>query len=126
MQIELLARHISKLGIDLLLAKGSLDAVDKIMNCPGLKKNYSFATKFCSWHDPMSYPIYDWNADVCVWAYQRQDKFAKFFRQDLRKYPVWVDTVKKFRTHYGLGHLSFRQLDKFLWREGARIIEESK
>jgi hypothetical protein len=116
-----LAHHIAGLNIDPLLDKGSLDAVNQIMNCPGLDKEYSFATKFCSWHNPTAYPIYDGNAEACVWAYQKQDKFGKFRRQDLRRYEVWVETVKAFRTHYGLGRLPFRELDKFLWRQGALL-----
>jgi hypothetical protein len=116
-----LAHHIAGLNIDPLLDKGSLDVVDQIMNCPGLDKEYSFATKFCSWHNPTAYPIYDGNAEACVWAYQKQDKFGKFRRQDLRRYEVWVETVKAFRTHYGLGRLPFRELDKFLWRQGALL-----
>src|SRR5262245_48117816 len=79
---------------------------------------------FACWHNPAAYPIYDGNAEACVWAYQKQDKFGKFHRKDLRRYEVWVETVKAFRTHYGLGDLSFRELDKFLWREGERILQE--
>jgi len=124
--IEPLARHIAGLNIDALLNAGSYDAVDLIANCPTLDREYSFATKFCSLHNSAAYPIYDGNADACLWAYQKQDKFGEFFRKDLRKYPVWVETVKRFRTHYKLGHFSFRQLDKFLWSEGARIIKASK
>ena len=119
-----LAHHIAGLDIDPMLDQGSLDAVSQIMNCPGLDRKYSFATKYCSWHNPDVYPIYDGNAEACVWAYQKQDKFGKFLRKDLQLYEVWVETVKAFRTHYGLGHLSFRELDKFLWREGGRVLQK--
>ena len=120
--IEPLARHIARLNIDALLDKGSFDAVDLIANCPA-SIEISFATKFCALHNPAAYIlIYDGNADECLWAYRRQDRFAKFFRKDLRDYPVWVNTVREFRAHYKLTHVSFRQLDKFLWSEGARIL----
>ena len=53
--IESLARHVTGLGIDPLLERGALEAV---YTCPPLKMYYSFATKFCSWHNPNAYPIY--------------------------------------------------------------------
>ncbi len=54
--VESLARHITGLGIDKLLEQGALDAVEHIYTCPSLeKKYYSFATKFCSWHNPNAY-----------------------------------------------------------------------
>jgi hypothetical protein len=124
--IEPLARHIAGLNIDTLLDKGSFDAVDLIADCPDLDREYSFATKFCALHNPAAYPIYDGNADECLWAYRKQDRFAKFFRKDLRDYPVWVNTVREFRAYYKLSHVSFRQLDKFLWSEGARILQGSR
>jgi hypothetical protein len=117
--IEPLSRHIASLKLDPLLNSGSFDAIDLIANCPNLDRQYSFATKFCALHNPGVYPIYDGNADACLWAYQRQDRFGDFYRKDLKQYPVWVETVRAFRAYYKLGSLRFRQLDKFLWSEGA-------
>ena len=122
--IEPLSRHIASLKLDPLLNSGSFEAIDLIADCPNLDRQYSFATKFCALHNPQIYPIYDGNADECLWAYQRQDRFRDFYRKDLKQYPVWVDTVRAFRTHYKLGSLSFRQLDKFLWSEGARLLKK--
>jgi hypothetical protein len=113
-----LSRHITERGIDLFLEQGSTSAVELICDCPKLKRYFSFATKFCSWHNPIAYPIYDRNVDECLWAYRNQDHFAKFQRQNLRKYPVFYDTMIAFRDFYKLGSFTFRELDKFLWLEG--------
>lgn len=69
--IQPLAHHIARLNIDSLLSQGSLNAVDLIAIRPELDREYSFATKFCSWHNPASYPIYDRNAEEYLWAYIR-------------------------------------------------------
>lgn len=121
--VEPFARHIAGLGIDAFLSKGSLSAVPKIFLCPGLKrKYYSFATKFCSWHNPGAYPIYDSYADECLWAYRKQDHFAVFKRQDVWYYEKFVSVVTAFREQYGLNSLTFRQIDKFLWLTGGQIL----
>jgi hypothetical protein len=123
--VEHLARHIAGLGIDTLLADGSARAVDLIVSCDGLPKYYSFATKFCSWHNSSAYPIHDGNVDECLWSYRKQDKFAKFRRKDLMRYESFFAIVTAFRTSYGLDSLSFKELDKFLWRAGERLLKEA-
>jgi hypothetical protein len=55
--VDPLARHIGSLGVDRRLSEGSVQAVDLIADCPTLKRYYSFATKFCSWHNPDAYPF---------------------------------------------------------------------
>jgi hypothetical protein len=57
--IEPLARHIAGLCIEPSLREGRPDAVDRIANCSGLQLYFSFASKYCSWHNPRPYPIYD-------------------------------------------------------------------
>ena len=123
--IEPLARHIAGFAIDPLLSKGSLVAVDRITDCPPLKKYLSFASKFCSWHNPTAYTIYDGNARACLWAYQKQDKFAKFHQQDLWVYRKFCAAVVSFGSHNGLGCFDLRQLDKFLFRAGGRILQKA-
>jgi hypothetical protein len=120
--VEPLARHVASLQLDSVLEKGAPTAVALITNCEKLKKYFSFATKFCSWHNPVAYPMYDGNVDECLWSYQRQDRFAKFHRQDLGSYEKLIAVVAGFRAFYGLESFSFRQLDKFLWRLGERIL----
>jgi hypothetical protein len=123
--IELLARHIAGLSIDPLLDQGALEAVRLITNCPGLKKKYlSFASKYCSRHRPEIYPIWDGNARACLWAYKKQDLFAPFHNYDLWNYEKFLELVIAFRTKYSLTCFTLRQLDKFLYRFGGRILRE--
>jgi hypothetical protein len=71
--VEILARHIAGLGIDPLIAEGSSSTVERITHCDNLRNYFSFATKYCSWHNPDAYPIYDTRVDECLWSYKKQD-----------------------------------------------------
>ena len=130
-KVETLAKHIVGLAVDkhldTLLDRGELEAVALIRDCPNLKQYASFASKFCSWHHPTDYPIYDGNVRACLWSYQEQDSFTtQFLQDDLSYYLKYVDIIKAFRTHYKLDSLTFKQLDKFMYRLGGRILKARK
>ena len=110
--------------IDRLLNNGSLEAVARIqeMEISGKKRStYSFATKYCSFHKPEIYPIYDEHVKLALVAYQEKDSFAKFSQISLRDYLLYVNVLNEFRQHYGLQDVPVFDLDKFLWRVGADI-----
>ena len=118
-----MARHIAGLGVDSMLERGSLDAVRLIWRCDSAgKEYYSFATKFCSWHNPSAYPIWDGNVDASLWLYKKRYQFAEFQRQDLGYYEKLVGIVDEFRNRFDLNDFTYRQIDKFLWRSGDRIL----
>jgi hypothetical protein len=129
--IEIVATHIVGLAkdrlLDQLLDQGSLEAVFLIADCPNVKEYLSFASKFCSWHNPTAYPIYDRNVRECLYSYQKQDSFAEFQnKDDLYYYRKLFDAVLAFRNHYGLTSLNFKQLDKFMYRSGGGILRVRK
>jgi hypothetical protein len=124
--VEPLACHIVGLGIDPILDKGELEAVSRIAACPNLKEYLSFASKFCSWHNPTAYPIYDGNVRACLWSYKIKDGFTKFRKDDLWYYMRLVDIIIKFRKHYELESLTFIQLDEFMYRIGGQILKARK
>jgi hypothetical protein len=119
--IEPLAHHIARLNIDPLLREGRPEAVDSIWNCDGLRKYFSFASKYCSWHNPAAYPIYDSFVEECLWQYSRQPDGFMGYRRSGYGYPDFVRIVRAFRERYGLT-ASFKDLDKFLWSTGARLL----
>jgi hypothetical protein len=126
-EVETVAKHIVGLGIDPLLAQGSLQAVTLITDCPNVRQYLSFASKFCSWHNPTAYPIYDGNVRECLSLYQKQDSFAQFRnKEDLYYYQKLFDAVLAFSSHYGLNSLTFKQLDKFMYRVGGQILKARK
>ena len=60
--------------------------------------------------------------EECLWAYREQFGLS-FARKDLEDYVSYFDAVKEFRDRFELGQLSFKQIDKFLWRRGVDLIE---
>jgi len=125
------ADHIHKLNIDDRLARGDISVVPDIakiafrtrtINC------YSFATKYCSWHQPDHYQIYDGYVDWIVWKYKKQHDYAKFYRYEMLEYPRFIGVIDALRDHFGLTAFSRKEIDKFLWIEGVtqwRAQEES-
>ncbi|HJX84273.1 MAG TPA: hypothetical protein VJ723_08020 [Candidatus Angelobacter sp.] len=103
--VETVARHIAGLPIDPLLKAGSPEAFDLIAKVRIGDRPFnffSFASKYCSWHNPTSYAIYDQRADDCLWAYKKQDRFTNFKRKDLDSYEKFLAVVTAFRDFYGL------------------------
>ena len=118
------SRHIVDRCIDPLLAIGSPDALDLIADFRHLGKRrhiFSFATKYCSWHKPDCYPIYDRFVDCSLRAYRKQECFTSFVDEDLRCGASFVRVVTAFRDFYKLHAVTFKQLDKFLWRQGRTL-----
>jgi hypothetical protein len=123
------ASHIHQLReIDYALAKGSPEIVDKIakvtISATGKQRsNFAFATKYCSWHNQASYPIWDSRVAMYLWCL-RGTSFARFLgsKPDLWDYyKEFVKTMTAFRDFYNLGSFTFKQIDKFLWLEGASL-----
>jgi hypothetical protein len=123
--VEKVARHIAGLDIDPSLATGSPELVDRIakITINGKERNnFSFATKYCSWHNPDVYAIYDGNAVACLLAYNKQDGFADLDDDDaLRTSAKFFEVVGKFRDYYALNSRSLKKLDKLLWLLGSQI-----
>jgi len=113
-----MACHIRDLGIDVDLATSSSGLVDRIARLrigDKTRRHYSFATKYCNWHRPEDYPIYDALVEKLLLLYQQQYSFAEFAKPDLRDYPRYKAIMAAFRVHFSLEDLSFKQIDKFLW-----------
>jgi hypothetical protein len=119
------ARNIHAQDIDPALAAGSPEIVHKIakITIKGKERNnYSFATKYCNWHRPALYPIWDSHVDMYLWRLQKQSHFAKDFDSNavLWNYPAFREVMTAFRDFYGLGSFTFKEIDKFLWSYGGK------
>jgi hypothetical protein len=125
------ARHIVNLGIDARLAANTTDhaLVHEIArfttNSGDVRNNYSFATKYCSFHRPTLYPIYDsyvhgvlldlWNRDQAYQQVAGNDSWR-------RSYAAWCRAVLALQSHYsGLSGFTVRQLDQYMWLLGRQL-----
>jgi hypothetical protein len=118
-----MASHITRLDIDARLAPPATDfaLVEDIATFKiggKIRRNYSFATKYCSFHRPDVYPIYDrLVARVLNTILRQHDEFDTFERGEHwhTDFAVWHRSITRFRCHYDLQDFSIRDIDKYLW-----------
>jgi hypothetical protein len=129
------AKHIVELDIDARLEQGDPQVVDQIARLTiktkggeeKKRRNYSFATKYCSFHNPSAYPIYDSIVDKVLKAYQKQNKFSPNPLGDLKDYARFKEVLKNFVNNYeDLGRPIWRELDYFLHDYGKEKLPEEK
>ncbi len=114
------AKRIQSLNIDRRLQKGDLTLVndEKTINF------YSFATKYCSHHKPLIYPIYDSYVEKILMYFKRNDQFYNFKKSDLKIYSNYLMILNGFREYYGLETFNLKQIDKYLWQLGKEFFPQ--
>ena len=126
--VHSVAKHILSLNIDERLRSGDISLVHDISHVRvGAKKEdrvfYSFATKYCSHHQPMKFAIYDNYVEKVLWHFQKKDKFSSFKREDLKNYAIYMKAIHDFKRHYGLENFKIKQLDQYLWLLGKEYYK---
>lgn len=112
------AKVIYQLNIDTRLQNGDLTLVDDIVSaiekkCKSGRREYSFATKYCSFHRPDVYPIFD----------SRNEKILRKYRKDISIFPFtlrksykdYVKIINKYKEIFGLDAFSYKEIDRFNW-----------
>lgn len=131
---RVVAKNIYKCkNIDKRILEGDTSVVSEIAkvifqnkdnNTSKEKIFYSFATKYCCNSNPEKYPIYDKNVAYILKLYNKKDKFAEFKNSDLKNYAKFKEIIDKFRDHYKLNDLNYRDLDHFLWTYGKEKLDK--
>lgn len=109
------------------------DLIDRLENFHG-KHMYSFATKYCHFHNPNDYPIYDSHVAMALKCYRNSD-ILSFNDKELQNYnefkrvvgefrKVCVQSLSKEEQNWGLKWLSYKRTDKFLWNLGKELGKE--
>ena len=122
------AQHIYGLhvvdSLDERLRAGDEALVDEIAECGGKVRLLSFATKYCSFHEPEKYPIYDVHV-VEMLAYLRDaDGFAAF--DTFADYSDFKRVVFEMRQFYGLERFSLKDIDRYLWQLGKEKFPQEE
>ena len=115
------AKRIKFLDIDKRLKQGDESLVNdiaKVIIKDKTKNFYSFATKYCSHHNPEEFPIYDSYVDDILKYFKKEDGFCEFSDKELKEYKVFKSTLRKFRKYYKLEAFSLKDIDKYLWQLG--------
>ena len=119
-----MAKHIKELHIDDRLKKGDLSLVSDIGHIVINKKEkyfYSFASKYCSHHNPEAFPIYDSYVEKILMHFKRIDKFETFKKDDLKDYVRFNEILIAFKNHYGIDQYGLKDLDRYLWQLGKEF-----
>lgn len=119
--IHTVAQHILSLNIDQRLKDGDLSLVQDIaqVEVNGKEHNfYSFATKYCSHHQPEQFAIYDSYVEKVLVSLNAREHFANFKKDDLKNYNVYMNAIYGFQKKYGLMNYSIKRLDQYLWQLG--------
>lgn len=121
-----MSEHIKKLNLDTKLKNGNPEVVNEIATGHGIRRKktnkeinlYSFATKYCNWHNQESYTIYDSFVEKVLLAFKKQDDFFDFKNDDLRDFVKFKNIIQEFIKAYKLTNYNLKEIDKFLWIYG--------
>lgn len=129
-----IANKIVELNIDEHLQNGNWDIVVKIASCLEGKKQLSFASKYCNWHNHNAFPIYDKHVVNVLCTFKGasfvQFKTFKEIREntDIKsRYYKFGESLKSFAKNFNLfddEELSFKLLDRFVWLLGKLCFGE--
>ncbi len=121
--------------VDKRLKSGDKSLVKEIATLTIKSKDYdfySFATKYCAYHNPEAFPIYD-NIVANVLTKLLEEKNLppytctkktnvkngynkKSFHKKMRDYNFYTQVYDTFMKEYGLwGKLSYRKVDAYIW-----------
>lgn len=83
---------------------------------------YSFATKYCSHHNPLDYPIFDSYVAQILKYFRNKDAFSEFKDDDLKDYVKFKCILIDFRSFYNLKKYNLKEIDKYLWQVGKEYF----
>ncbi len=124
-----ISKHIQELNIDNDLKSGNTELVHKIASGHKIKSSknnkeiyfYSFATKYCNWHNQEKYAIYDQFVKKTLLAYKKQFHFSEFKTTDLKDFEKFKSIILEFINFFKLTEYNLKEIDKFLWIYGKEL-----
>lgn len=119
------AKHILELEIDGRLHKGDPSLVMDIQQVEisgKVKHFYFFATKYCSHHNSLDFPIFDYYVEKVLKHFQKEDRFMKTNGVELTDYRNFKNILTEFQRYYGLEQFTLKDIDKYLWQLGKEFF----
>ena len=108
-------RILSIKDLDKRLKAGDIKLVRELGNIKiGDNKRYfySFATKYCSHHNPIAFPIYDSYVEKVLVYFNKVDKFSSFRTKDLKDYRKFKGILLDFQRYYKLERFYLKEIDQ--------------
>ncbi len=129
------AERLCSLAVDKKLESGSMDLVNKIADVTvgkgSLRNFFSFATKYCNFHRPEVYPIYDSFVCKVLASLRNRDGFCEFTTNDLRNAETFKHVIDEFERVYNLidpdtnTYYDYKKLDRYLWLLGKYYFKKT-
>lgn len=126
------ANHICSRAeeVDAALTAGSPEIVDTLaaltLSASGKRRNiYSFASKYCSWHRPDKYPIWDSRVRQYLtalrWQLRDTDDAGLLGTNPYlwNRYAEFLALVIALQRRFDLDAFSFKEIDQFMWKYGV-------
>lgn len=120
--------HILQCDIDNMLRNNDINAVHVLTPVKFKTKTKhlkSFATKYCSFHKPDIFPLFDSNASYALYKYNKIYKFSPHVtRTSLLSYENYIETINSFRTYFNIENYNYKNIDKYLWKYGKELLDK--
>lgn len=124
---SVVAKHIVGLQIDERLQKGEARVVNEIARLELDHQSYflyAFATRYCNYHRPNDYPIYDTTIEKILKLYFEHVLGEKLTEQQIKDYPTFKNCMLTLREELNMNQYNFKEIDKFVWIYGDTILRE--
>ena len=124
---DAMAEHILSLNIDDQLAAADTQVVMDIANLDfrGERRYfYAFASRYCCYHFPKDYPIYDPTIEQLLKLFFKRNQDRKLSKDEILNYSSFKELMVVYKDNFHLPLETFWGLDKFIWTHGKQIIEE--
>ena len=85
---------------------------------------YAFATRYCCYHHPEIYPIYDLLIEQFLRLHYKRINGTAIEDQQLLEYTAFKILMEEYLNASHLPLSNYWELDKFIWTYGQQIIKE--
>ena len=120
-----MASNIVSLNIDHRLSTLDTQLVNEIAELGTADRNkyfYTFATRYCNYHSPKAYPIYDKLSSEILLLFFQKVKDQDLADNTLLDYGQYKQAMEEFSKSFQVKGLDYWELDKFLWLYGNDVI----
>jgi len=120
LDVVTVARHIVKQHVDTDIQNGNVAVIDKIARVKHNGKcwnHFSFATKYCSFHQPQKFPIFDSFIAECFSQLSKNNYFQKKFPKNTIRncYSNFKKFYDEFMTNQPALPKDYKEVDRYLW-----------
>ena len=120
LDVVTVATHIVTQHVDTDIQNGNVAVIDKIARVKHNGKcwnHFSFATKYCSFHQPQKFPIFDSFIAECFSQLSKNNYFQKKFPKNTIRndYSDFKNFYDEFMTKQPALPQDYKEVDRYLW-----------